>query len=74
LYACDSLPNSEQGDLMILMAFGFIFVLLILSTLLNIFILYPLLIALFLFSLIVVKRGWKRSAVMKMLLKGALKT
>lgn len=59
---------------MILAAFGIVFVLLILSTIFNIFILYPLLIALILFGIIAVNRGWKPSAVIKMLLKGALKT
>ncbi|HPR97318.1 MAG TPA: Na+/H+ antiporter NhaC family protein [Thermotogota bacterium] len=59
---------------MLLTAFGIVFVLLILSTIFDLFILYPLLIALFLFGVIAVKRGWKPADVMKMLLKGALKT
>jgi NhaC family Na+:H+ antiporter len=59
---------------MIIYAFALIFILLIVSTLLDVFILYPLLFALFLFSMIAVKRGWPLNKVLKMLFQGAMKT
>ncbi|MFW6263313.1 MAG: Na+/H+ antiporter NhaC family protein, partial [Thermotogota bacterium] len=59
---------------MIIYAFTLIFILLIVSTLLDVFILYPLLFALFLFSMIAVKRGWPFKKVLKMLFQGAMKT
>lgn len=61
-------------ETLILYSFLFVFLLLIVSTILDIFILYPLLFALFLFSMLAVKRGWPFKKVMKMLLQGALKT
>ncbi len=59
---------------MIIYAFITIFILLIVSTIFNVFILYPLIFALFLFSVIAVKRGWPVKKVMNMLFQGAMKT
>ncbi len=59
---------------MVLYAFGLIFVLLILSTLFDVFILYPLLFALVLFSWIAVRHGWPLKKVLRMLFEGAMKT
>lgn len=59
---------------MILYSFLLVFLLLIVSTIFDVFILYPLLFALFLFSMIAVKRGWPLRKVIKMLIKGAMKT
>ncbi|MEA1884414.1 MAG: Na+/H+ antiporter NhaC family protein [Thermotogota bacterium] len=59
---------------MIIYAFTIIFIMLIVSTLFDVFILYPILFALFLFSMIVVKRGWPLKKVLKMLFQGAMKT
>ncbi len=59
---------------MIIYAFIIVFILLIISTLLDVFILYPLLVALLIFSAIAVKRGWPLKKVVGMLFKGAMKT
>lgn len=50
-----------------------VFVLILISSVLGIFILYPLLVGLVLFMIIAVKKGWPLRSVLQMILSGALK-